>query len=175
MRDTPPLKEDIKKTLAIDPKARLERFTLFKYQGENLESKTSAQLGEFLGPNLVVLRGDIQNLSVANGTSRKLFADRVKAVLSGGHIDDLVNKATLEDVYFYNELKLVFSDYTLTTQAARYHAKTKAIDGPNPVHISGLKRWFSGDSGFLLSLEKDSLDIFGKIKGEFTFNEKTSN
>ena len=69
--ETRSLKESINKASAREPRAVLEDFVAYRYEGDTLKARLNAHLAEFFEPNVVVLEGEVSGERRTEGGERE--------------------------------------------------------------------------------------------------------
>ena len=173
--ETRSLKESISRTSAREPRAVLEDFVAYRYEGEALKARLNAHLAEFFEPNVVVLEGEVSGeRRTDSGEREEIGAESASAYFKPSSLTKMLDPTQsneLERAELTGFVEVKIKDHLLTTDYAEYINEDKIVRSNHPVRVEGPGRVFVGDSGFVYNLATQILNMAGKVKGEVSFDK----
>ena len=179
-RDRKILRETISSNLH-EYRIKIEDFTVNNYEDGQLVEGMSAKLGVFVEPNIVEMSGDVRGEKNSEGKSsldqsvekETIRADQATIYLNATSLSMLLNQnAEMDRSELTGFVQVGFKDHVLTTDYVEHIREQKIIRSPKFVKVEGPHRSFEGEEGFEYSLEKEILEIRGKVRGVATFEKK---
>jgi hypothetical protein len=173
--ETRSLKESINKASAREPRAVLEDFVAYRYEGDTLKARLNAHLAEFFEPNVVVLEGEVSGERRTEGGEREeIGAESASAYFKPSSLTKMLDPTQaneLERAELTGFVEVKIRDQLLTTDYAEYINEDKIVRSSHPVRVEGPGRVFVGDSGFVYNLATQILNMAGKVKGEVSVDK----
>lgn len=168
------LRENIAKSSNQEPRVVMEDFSIHRYQGNRMTGVLSAKLGNFYEPNLIELEGEVRGLQVeGSGRKESMSAESAMVYLKATSLASLLRQQTEVDrVELTGFVEVGLKDHLLTTDYAEYLNQERVVRSLRPVRVEGLGRLFMGEEGFSYSLDSETLDMQGQIKGAVQIDEK---
>jgi hypothetical protein len=174
-RETSSIKDRINRVSAKEPRAVLEEFVAYRYDGDHLKAKITAHLGEFFEPNVVVLEGEVKSTKFkAEDDIEELRAESATAYFKPSSLTKMLDPGQvneLERAELSGFVEVAIQDHLIITDYAEFIGKEKAVRSSHPVRVEGPGRTFIGESGFLYNLVSQILSMPGKVKGEVVYNQ----
>ena len=172
-RDTKSLKENLSKGSIRDPRARLEDFVVYRYEGDLLKAKLKARVGDFYEPNVVQLDGEIRGERLTSAGEREtLGAESVTAYFKSTSLTKMLDQSSeLDRAELTGFVEVGMKEHLLTTDYAEYVNSEKVVRSVRPVRVEGPGRVFMGEEGFTYELATQVLNMIGQIKGEVLVEE----
>ena len=173
--ETRSLKESINRTSTREPRAVLEDFVAYRYEGNSLKARLNAHLAEFFEPNVVVLEGEVSGeRRTESGEREEIGAESASAYFKPSSLTKMLDPTQaneLERAELTGCVEGKIKDHLITTDYAEYVNKDMLVHSSHPVRIEGPGRVFVGDSGFVYNLATQILKMAGKVKGEVSFDK----
>ena len=169
-RDTTSLRKNLDKASAKEPRAVLEDFTVYRYEGNVLKSKLTARLGHFYEPNVVELDGEIRGERLTNeGDKETVGAESATAYFKATSLTKMLDQnqpTELDRAELTGFVEVGVKEHLLTTDYAEYINSEKLVRSLRPVRVEGPGRVFTGEDGFTYDLLTQVLDMQGQVKGD---------
>lgn len=170
-REQKALRQSIKDQGDRDPRIVMEDFIVYRYTGDALRARIRARLGHFYEPNVVELDGEIRGEQVTSDGHETLGAESATAYFNATSLSKMMSDAQLDRAELAGFVEVGTKDHLLTTDYAEYINTTKMVRSVRPVRVEGPNRVFNGDDGFAYSVDDDTLEMFGTVKGVMTLEE----
>lgn len=169
-RETKSLRENLSKRSQREPRLVLEDFTFYRYAGEALTGRLSARLGHFYEPNVVELDGEIKGERLTTDGKETVSAESATAYFKANTLTKMMEQTDLDRAELTGFVEVGVKEHTLSTDYAEYLAGEDLVRSLRPVRVQGLNRVFTGDEGFTYALTSETLQMFGRVKGQFLLN-----
>ena len=174
-RDNTSLKRTLDKASAKEPRAVLEDFTVYRYEGNVLKSKLTARLGHFYEPNVVELDGEIRGERLTpEGDRETVGAESATGYFRATSLSKMMDQnhpTELDRAELTGFVEVGVKDHLLTTDYAEYINSEKLVRSLRPVRVEGPGRVFTGEDGFTYNLLTQVLEMQGQVKGDVTVDQ----
>jgi LPS export ABC transporter protein LptC len=170
-REQKMLRQSIQDQGDRDPRIVMEDFIVFRYAGDVLKARVMARLGHFYEPNVVELDGEIRGERVSGDGFETLGAESATAYFNATSLSKMMSDAQLDRAELAGFVEVGTKEHLLTTDYAEYINATKMVRSVRPVRVEGPNRVFNGDDGFSYSVDDQTLEMFGLVKGVMTLEE----
>jgi len=166
-RETVSLRKKIAET--EDPRIMLERFIYTRYHDNDVIMQASARKANFMEPNKLEIFTDVEAFRRIGNDLQELSCQLVTVHFVGQSLGDVLAKNELTRAEFDTEVKIKMSQQLVETDYAEYLAYTDTLQSHYPVTVTGKKRRFHGDSGFVYNVADDKVVLSGQVTGEMEF------
>jgi hypothetical protein len=174
-RETSSIKDRINRVSAKEPRAVLEEFVAYRYDGDRLKTKITAHLGEFFEPNVVVLEGEVKASRFKDQDDlEELRAESATAYFKPSSLTKMLDPGQvneLERAELSGFVEVALQEHLIITDYAEFIGHEKSVRSARPVRVEGPGRTFLGESGFLYNLVSQTLTMPGKVKGEVSYSQ----
>lgn len=159
-----------------EPYLNVHNFEYRKYANNKVVKYLEGDKASLVSIERVELSGKTSGWRYSTGASpkkEKIEANYVQANLSSKHLSDLDGVVNVTDVILGNGVTIRREDLVISTQKAHYlGTESNQIIGDKPVHATLRSQFIDADKGFKLDLSKETIDLFGPIKGVINPDEK---
>lgn len=162
------LRDNIEKFDINEPRILLKNFESTRYSGNHLIAHISADGGGFFSPNFLELKDNVHGWRTVEGAIQSVYADKALLYFESDSIAQIMSSPKFETGYVKGNVKISFREEILRTDFAKYLSQENVVISDQPVNVSGVRRWFSGQEGFKFLINDEILYIFGTVKGSVT-------
>ena len=163
--------ELVNKSGESTPRMYVQGIRIRKYSINEVLSEFSAREAEFWEPNRIEIRGDLRGMRVKEGFREEIQGNSGEAILEADTLHDVFKKSEIRSVAITGDVKLTSRNHTLMTDTANYNAADNILSSDEKVTVLGHNRLMIGEQGFRYDLNKETLQIIGKVSGYFVHDQ----
>lgn len=154
------------------PLIALRDFIMYRYENDAVKWTVSADLGNFLEPNIVEVYGNVNGLRHTEGKIESIQADSAVAYLKSTTFSEILRDSKIQKIEIDSRVKIAMNDFRIVTEYAEFDERYQTIVSDLPVKITKDGSFFQGQRGFMYKINKDTLTVNGPLKGVIKSEQK---
>lgn len=161
--ENPRVREDPDAILA--PRISLEDFTVYKYQGHQVQMTLSSKLAHFVDPNILELYGSVRGIRHDSPKKEYFSAESATVFFSSTGVAQLMENPEIIEAELEDNVNVGMSYNRLLTEFAEYLPMEGLLQSELPVVLKGPTGTYKGQNGFRFFTETELIHIYGPTEG----------